>query len=217
MAFINQADPVKRQPVAGIQGGLSPMDPPDAYAPPGLDAVPLAELHPFLRALCEDHAALCLELKALEDLLTAVPSTGFTKETQKKILQFCEVLEADFIPHSRKEEASLFPLLKARLLEEGEHSKGKTPTTSVDLMLEDHLKVIQLVAVIANFLRLAPHLADAGSQLVVQDAALRQTKSLIALLRLHIFREDNIVFSSAHRLIARAGFDEMGCETGSVT
>jgi hemerythrin-like domain-containing protein len=41
------------------------------------------------------------------------------------------------------------------------------------------------------------------------DAALEQAKNLGELLRLHVFREDNIVFPLAHSLISRAEFDGM--------
>ena len=35
--------------------GLSPMDPPDAYAPPNIEPVPAEALHPFLRKFRDEH------------------------------------------------------------------------------------------------------------------------------------------------------------------
>ena len=51
--------------------------------------------------------------------------------------------------------------------------------------------------------------------MIVLDAALEQGKNLVELLRLHVFREDNVVFSLAHRLIATTEFDEMQSRTAA--
>ena len=210
MRTANQVDPLTRQPEAGVgDGSMSPMDPPEAYAPPGLDRVAPSEMHPFLRQLCEEHALLCEELRVVEEAILSAQKTGFTKKVESTLLGFCQVLGRDFIPHSRQEEVILFPVLHQRLIADGEHSKGRAPTTAVDVMQDDHLKVIQLAAVIVNFLRLGRHLPDESSTLVVRDAALRHAKSLVELLRLHVFREDNIVFCSAHRLISAQELDRM--------
>lgn len=45
--------------------------------------------------------------------------------------------------------------------------------------------------------------------MIVPDAALEQGENLVELLQLHVFREDNVVFSLAHRLISKTEFDEM--------
>jgi hemerythrin-like domain-containing protein len=166
-------------------------------------------MHPFLRKLCEEHVLLSEELRVVEEAILSVQKTGFTGQVESTLRGFCQALGRDFIPHSRQEEALLFPLLHERLIADGEHSKGRVPTTAVDLMKDDHVKIIQLAAVILNFLRLAPHLTHQDSRLILQDAALRQAKSLVELLRLHVFREDNIVFSLAHRLISAEEFARM--------
>lgn len=204
----NQTDPLAKQPGAGEgDRGVSPMNPPDAYAPPGLEAVAVSAMHPFLRELCEEHAALSHALGVVEESLRTISTTGFTAEVETTLLGFGQLLDGDFIPHSQREEVLLFPLLHDRLMADGEHSQGRVATTAVDLMKADHLNVIRLAAVMVNFLKLASHLPDANSTLVVRDAALRHAGSLVALLRLHIFREDHIVFASAHRLISAQEFD----------
>jgi len=190
-------------------GGMSPLHPPEAYAPPGLGRVNVSELHPFLRQLCAEHALLSEELSVVEGALASVRDAGFTKQVESLLLGFCKALERDFMPHSRHEEAALFPLLHARLIADGEHGQGSVPTTAVNLMVDDHVKVIQLAAVIANFLKLGARLPDERSTLVVRDAAVRHAVSLVELLRLHIFREENIVFVMAQRLIAAAELDRM--------
>ncbi|MBI4509915.1 MAG: hemerythrin domain-containing protein [Deltaproteobacteria bacterium] len=227
MGSANQVDPLTRQPEAGVSAaGLSPMDPPEAYAPPALDRVPLEELHPFLRHLSEDHSRLAEELARIDEVILACGRAGFTpgvaggvaayevaNEVDRELARFIGFVEHEFIPHSRHEEQALFPLLRKRLIAAGEHGKGREPKTSVDVMQDDHVKAIQLAAVVLNFLRLAPHLPDDRSRLILRDAALRHAKSLVEHLRLHMFREDSIVFVSAHRLISGVELDGVWCKT----
>lgn len=189
--------------------GLSPMDPPDAYAPPSMEPVALEEMHPFLRKLAEEHQPLLAEVDAFEDAIRTIQTDGYTKEMDARIRHFLNFLDEEFIVHNRREEAVLFPLLHKRLLASGEHGSGKDPHTPVDLMQDEHIKAVQLAAVILNFLGLAFRLPDEGSRLTVLDAALEQGKFLVELLRLHIFREDNLVFPLAHRLITPAEFNQM--------
>ena len=86
---------------------------------------------------------------------------------------------------------------------------GSISITATDLMQDEHAKALQLAVVVVNFLGLVFRLPDERSGMIVLDAALEQGKNLVELLRLHIFREDNVVFILAHRLISTAKFDEM--------
>src|SRR3989338_3635678 len=144
------------------------------------------------------------ELKLFKETIFSIQKTGFTRELDCKLRHFFHFFDSDFVPHSQLEEAALFPLLGKRLIADGEHSPigagtSEVPTTAVDLMKADHLKAVQLAAVILNFLGLAFRLPDEKSRLIVLDTALEQGKNLVELLRLHIFREDNIVFALAHQ------------------
>ena len=211
MHKLNRIDPLRKQPARGLDGGkgLSPMDPPDAYAPPSVEPVPAAELHPFLRKFRDEHVPFMEELNAFEEAILSIQKNGYTKESDAKLRHFFHFFDHEFIPHSRREEATLFPLLHQRLIAAGEHGKGSVPTTATDLMEDEHAKAMQLAAVVVNFLGLVFRLPDERSGMIVLDAALEQGKNLVELLRLHVFREDNVVFSLAHRLISRAEFDEM--------
>ena len=207
---LKQNDPLKRQPLQGEKDeGLSPMDPPDAFAPPAMESMDLELIHPFLRQLFDEHKLFLDELNNFEAAILQVQSEGYTKELDQKLKHFFHSFEADFIPHSRREEVALFPLLNERLIAEGEHSKSEHQMTSIDLMEDDHIKAVQIAAVVLNFMGLVFRLQDHNSRLIVLDAALEQGKNLVELLRLHIFREDNIVFGSAHRLITTEEFDDM--------
>lgn len=208
---LNQIDPLKKQAEAGVEGAvLSPMDPPDAYAPPSMTPVSPIEMHPFLREFVDEHVFFMKELTLFEETILSIQKTGFTKELDGKLRHFFHFFDREFAPHSRREERVLFPLLNERLMEEGEHSTGKVATTTpIDLMEDEHAKAMQWVAVVLNFLGLAFRLPDERSRLTVLDATLEQGKNLVELLRLHIFRENNIVFSFAHRLISQGEFDAM--------
>lgn len=204
-------DPVERQPEEGFgQDGMSPMDPPEAYEPPGTEKIALEDLHPFLRALTDDHARLEAQLELLETALLAVKESGFTREADHAVMRFLSFFDHEFIPHSQLEEAALFPLLKERLIADGEHSQGSEKvTTGVDVMLREHLKSVQSAAVVLNLLRLGSVLPDQRSAFIVIDAALKEAENLIELLRLHMFREDNIVFGQAQRLLSSPELDAM--------
>lgn len=208
---LNRIDPLKKQTEIepGLDDGLSPMDPPEAFAPPNMELVSLAEMHPFLRSCVEEHAPFLVEVNAFEDTIISIQKEGYTKEADNKLKHFFNFFDEEFIPHNRREEATIFPLLRERLLASGEHGVGDDPATAIDMMEDEHTKAAQLAAVILNFMGLAFRFPDEKTKLIVLDAALEQSKFLVELLRLHVFREDNVVFPLAHRLITRAEFDEM--------
>ena len=208
---LRRLDPVKRQPLHGLTAleGLSPMDPPDAYAPPSITPVAVADMHPFLQRQMQEHVPFLAEVEAFEDTLLTIQKNGYTRETDGQLRHFLNFFDAEFIIHHRREETALFPLLRLRLLAAGEHASGDDPQTPVDVMQDEHIKAIQLAAVILNFLGLAFRFPDQQTRLIVLDAALEQARFLVELLRLHIFREDQVVFQLAHQLITPAEFDPM--------
>jgi len=189
------------------------MDPPDAYAPPNLEPVPALALHPVLREFRDEHVPFLQELNAFEEAILSIQKSGYTRESDAKLRHFFHYFDHEFTPHSRREEAALFPLLRERLIASGEHGSGSVPATATDVMQDEHAKAMQLAAVVVSFLGLVFRLPDERSGMIVLDAALEQGKNLVELLRLHVFREDNVVFSLAHRLISVAEFDAMQAKT----
>ena len=185
------------------------MDPPDAYSPPNTDAVAYEEMHPFLQKLVDEHKACIKKLDAFEEALLHIQNEGLSREVDDKLRDFFDFFDNNIVKHNQKEEATLFPVLHQRLIENGEHGKGPEALTAVDMLEDDHIKALQLAAVVFNFFGLAVRLPDANSRMIVMDAALEQGKTLVELLKLHIFREDNIVFAQAHQLLTRAEFEEM--------
>ena len=211
MHKLHRLDPLHKQAETGldIAQGLSPMDPPDAYAPTGIAPVPVEALHPFLRKFRDEHVPFMEELNVFEAAIVSIQKNGYVKEADAKLRHFFHYLDQEFTPHSRREEATLFPLLRQRLIASGEHGSGSVPITATEVMEDEHAKAMQLATVVVNFLGLVFRLPDERSAMIVLDAALEQGKNLVELLRLHVFREDNVVFPLAHQLISIAEFDQM--------
>jgi len=209
---LSEVDPLKRivEKESGEEA-FSPMSPPEAYAPPCATEVPEEAMHAVLRGLIAEHRALTGELDAFEAVLSNIQVNGLRAghELEKGLQKFFRFLDEAVVRHHLKEEKVLFPLLQTRLLEKGEHSQGAYARTAVDMMEDDHDKAIQLAAVTFNFLGLAARLPDPASRAMVLDAALEQGKALVELLRLHLFREDHVVFPMAHEHITPDEFDAM--------
>ena len=179
---------------------FSPMSPPDAYAPPATEEIPYEEMPPFIQKLMDDHKSFKDELDLFEQALVSLRENGLPRESDgvdSAISRFFGYMDEFIIAHHTHEERILFPLLRDRLLETGEHGAGDTPTTAVDIMADDHGRGMQLAAVTFNFLGLCSRLPDARSRTMVLDAAIEQGQALIEHLRLHMFREDNVVFTMA--------------------
>lgn len=206
----NKIDPLKR--IAERQSDkaeYSPMDPPDAYRPPVMDVVPVEDLEFILQHLIEEHKLVEKELDKFENTLIQIRKEGFTKESNKEIGAFFEFLDSDIVSHHSKEDRLVFPVLHRRLIEVGEHGKGPVRETAVDMMENDHIKIMQLAALVFNLIGITSRLPDQDSRLMVLDIALEHAMTLIESLRLHIFREDNIVFALAHKHLKESDFQEI--------
>jgi hemerythrin-like domain-containing protein len=96
------------------------------------------------------------------------------------------------------------------MLESGEHSTSKeNPHTPVDLMEDDHIKLIQLATLSFNLLGLAMRLKDQADIAVTFDLAYNNGKELVELLKLHIYREDNTLFPLAQKLLTKQELAEI--------
>ena len=158
--------------------------------------------------IAERTAELTERTGQLDEILDKL-ANFYTREADNKLKHFFNFFDEEFISHNRREEATVFPLLRERLLSSGEHGVGDDPATAIDRMEDEHTKAAQLAAVILNFLGLAFRFPEEKTKLTILDAAIEQCQFLIELLRLHVFREDNVVIPLAHRLISRSELDEM--------
>ncbi len=77
------------------------------------------------------------------------------------------------------------------------------------MLEDDHVKIMQHMTLMFNLIGLASRLPDPQSKALTFDVAMEQGSALIELLRLHIFREENVVYPKAHKYITNQEFDLM--------
>ncbi len=84
---LKDEDPIKRmvEKESGLNE-LSPMDPPDAFKPPTVDAIPYGELSPVLQKLMDEHKLFTSELDEFEKMLIAFKKNGWklNKDIEKR-------------------------------------------------------------------------------------------------------------------------------------
>ena len=212
MKELNNNDPLKRMvEKQSEQEEFSPMDPPSAYAPPADDDIPYEQMPSALQEFMDDHKVCEEELTKFEEVLSQIQTEGLTKEiaSNGEIGRFFQFFDERIVAHNIKEEKILFPLLGRRMLENGEHSQSDEPRSAVDMLEDDHGKLLQLAAITFSFFGLAVRLPDPASRVITIDAALEQGKALVEGLRLHLFREDHVVFPMAARILSDAELEEM--------
>ncbi len=207
---LKETDPLARAAEKQTeQEEFSPMNPPDAFAPPGQESVSYEDMHDFLKQLMDEHRACIEELELFEKVILNLQKEGVDGTVNQSLSRFFRFLDEELVPHHMKEEKFLFPHLQVKLLAVGEHGHGPTPQTAVDMMEDDHIKLMQFAAVAFNFFGLAGRLPDPASRSIVLDAAIEQAKTMIEMLRLHIFREDHIVFPLAHKHLTTEELDKL--------
>ena len=196
-------DPIHRNAEKIESDELSPMDPPDAYDPERAVGKSIAT-HEYLKALSLEHSEVLEHCKEFEKALIDFKNGGYyiTKEINDAFNAFFVHMDDHVLPHNRKEEKGLFPVLHRRMLETGEHSEGENPHTPIDLMEDEHVKFIQLTSLTFNFLGLAMRLKDPESRIITLDIAYNKGMELVEILKLHIYREDNTIFPLAQKLLS---------------
>jgi hemerythrin-like domain-containing protein len=198
---LNKQDPLKRMVERQTKTEeFSPMDPPDAFEPPVLEEVEYENMSPLIQSLMDEHKECNRAIAAFENVLNSLHTDGFSKNTLEGINDFFSFFDDSIIEHNRKEDNTLFADLNKILYEKEEYSVG-TEKTVVDLMEDDHVKMLQLAAISFNLFGLITRIPDDSSRLVILDLAVEQSKALIEMLKLHIFREDNVVFPIANKYL----------------
>ncbi|GAB1430285.1 hypothetical protein MASR2M18_11180 [Ignavibacteria bacterium] len=186
----------------------SPMSPPDAYKPPTMNAVPYDELHPTLRHFVDEHKIIMERTEEFETALIKMKREGISREDNKILGEFFAFLDDTIVTHNLKEERVLFPFVHDRMIDNGEHGSGPIPDTAVDMLENDHIKIMELATLTFSLMGVASRITDKTSHILLLDTALEQGLSLVELMRLHIFREDNVVFPLAHKYLTADDFDE---------
>lgn len=206
---LKESDPIRRNAEKELEiSEHSPMDPPEAYdkEAASVDGIGYDDMAIPLQSLIDEHNELIQHAEKFESALGEFHGSGynFTKDINDRFNEFFLYFDNHILPHNRKEERYLFPILHNRLIESGEHGVDvdKMTMTAVDLMEDDHVKFIQLASLTFNLLGLASRLPDRSSRGITFDLAYHNGKELIELLRLHLFREDNTIFPLAQKLLS---------------
>lgn len=211
---LKEVDPVKAIGEKDIEidnEELSPMDPPDAYSSYATIELENGELNESLTILKKEHEELAAVLDVFEKSISQFKELGYVlnNEVNDGFKKFFDFFDNHLLPHNRKEEKVLFPVLQKALLSNNEHGTGKNPVTAVDIMEDDHVKFIQLGALTFNLLGLAPRFRDEQSKMFTYDVAYNNAKELIELIRLHVFREDNTLFPLAQKYLSSQQFNQI--------
>lgn len=197
------------------QGEWSPYNPPSPDEAVKPEEVPYEEMPAVVQKLMDEHERAKKELGTFEEALNAFKQNKWVLDEamSEKFQHFFQFLDQEILEHNQKEEALLFPLLSERLREAGEHGKMEDQQgehrTGVDIMEDDHVKFIQYSTLVFHFLGLSEQLPDLTSQTMVADLAYNKGMELSEMLRLHIEREDTILFPQAYQLISKEEFDRM--------
>lgn len=206
----SNTDPLKRNVEKGLeQVENSPMDPPSAYSEQNIEKMKSEDLETSILIFQDEHKKALVVIEKFEQALTQFKTNGYKldAEINDRFRAFFNFLDNELFPHNIKEEKTLFPTLHKRLIEVGEHSVGENPKTAIDVMEDDHIKFIQLGALTFNFLGLASRIQDQASRFFVYDTAYENGRELVELLKLHIYREDSILFPLAHKYLSKMDFD----------
>ena len=209
---LKEEDPILRNATKELdQEELSPMDPPEAYDINNPGEGKRSDYHQLIDQYMTEHEAAGKVIDEFEKAMKAFKESGYQLSNQinEPLRTFFEFFENNLLDHNRREERELFPLLHQRLIESGEHSEADDPTTAVDMMEDDHVKFIQLGSLCFNLLGLAARLPDPSSRQFTFDVAFDNARELIETIRLHIYREEHVLFPLAHRLISSSEMDAM--------
>ena len=209
---LRKNDPIKRNVEKSLDiEENSPMDPPEAYDETVTVDVSYDDMDDLLKQYMDEHKVCIEKIDLFEKAMVTFKENGYglNKEINSAFGEFFNFFDNNILDHNQREERELFPLLHERLIESGERGEGLDPKTAVDMMEDDHIKFIQLGTLAFNLLGLASRLHDERSRTFVYDVAYNNGRELAEMLRLHIYREDNIVFPLAHKLIDENEFAKM--------
>lgn len=213
LAYLQTIDPVKKQAEvdASDRGGQhSPMSPPEAHSPPCNVKVNYQDMHPFLKQFIDEHNELKAKMDSFQVVLRDLSlNQNVIGTTDKTIKTFFHEFMKEFTLHNQREEKILFPVLGQRFLQIGEHSRTNNPITPIDVMEDEHKEAFKVVTECVCIWDLVQKVFDPPSQAILIRTFIRKSNTLLEMMRLHIYREDDIVFSLAQRHLTAEELDGM--------
>ncbi len=157
-----------------------------------MDEIPYEDMHPFLQELIDEHHVYTKELNAFEEAIAMIESGKVDKDIEERLRQFFSYFDEQIVSYDQEGEKYLFARISKKMTEdENANIMGSLET--------DHIKSIQMAAIAFNMLALFSRISDEKSRFIILDVALKQAKELLELLRVHIYREDTMIFPYAQR------------------
>lgn len=200
---------IERFVESGLEEGVSsPMDPPQPFHLAGIERLDRASLPEALGILIDDHNVFLTVLDDFEKALIKFKDAGWNidPETSKSMKAFFRYMDEEVSVHNAREEKALFPILHKKLVACGECSPGEHPKTAVNIMEDDHLKVAQANCLVFNLLGIGSRLKDAESRHTVFQISYDQGREIVETMRLHIFKENEVLFQLAQKWITADEF-----------
>ncbi len=186
---------------------FSPMNPPDAFNPPNSQPILYDKLHPLIQELVDEHKLFDKILDKFEVALHNWKSENwiFNENINISFRNFFEFMDHTIPLHNQKEEREVFPFVKMLMKEKKEYNFVNPSYTGIDILEDEHLKVAQAAAIVFNFLGLGSQLPDEKSRNITFQVVFDQGRAIIETMKLHIYREENIIFSDANFYLQQKG------------
>lgn len=194
----------------------SPMDPPQPFEIPeaARQKIDYDNLPRPLQRLFDDHVEFLRILEGFEKALADFRDGQwqFTPVISKAFREFFYFMDNQTPSHNAKEEKALFPILRDRLISAGECSPVINTTTPTDVMEDEHQQVFQSASLVFNLLGIGAKLPDEKSRAIVFQHALDAGREIVDIMKLHIFRENEVLLPLAQKLISAEEFTRIDQE-----
>lgn len=197
-------DFIKRNVEHDLGEGLcSPMEPPEARSIDSVEQISYETMDLPLRELMDEHLSYQKVLNVFEKALLELKEKGwqFTPEISAGLKAFFQFFDENVMAHDHKEEKVLFPLLREKFLQSGEHSPSEKPVTPVEVMEAEHLKVGQSVSLVFSLLGLSARMQDPADRQILLEHACHLGQEIVDTMQLHIHKENTILFPLAQQLV----------------
>ena len=116
-----------------------------------------------------------------------IESGKVDREVDEKLRQFFSYFDDQIVSYNQEGEKYLFARISKKMTADEDFDV-------IDFLETDHVKSIQMAAVAFNMLALFLRIPDEKSRFIILDIALNQAKELLELLKVHIYREDTMIF-----------------------
>lgn len=207
-----KADPLHIGAVKELNdAGRSPMNPPEPFDVSSIHALPLEKLNKTLQVLVNNFKTIQKRLSDFELAIIEWKSRDnvLFKKTFESFSAFFKFFDEAILTNNAKEEKFLFPVMQKHFLKNGEHSIASSPKTAIDILEDEHVKIIQTGSIVFNMMGLATRIPDLQSRKIILEYVENQSVELIELIRLNIFRKENILYPLAQKNLSEKEFQKI--------